>query len=66
MEEPWRICLNTSHKNAKYIDINTTNKHNKNVRIFYFILPYMYTGLILGLPPANERRRYTVTLSLIG
>ena len=24
------------------------------------------TGLILGLPPANERRRYKVTLSLIG
>ena len=24
------------------------------------------TGLILGLHPANERRRYKVTLSLIG
>ena len=26
----------------------------------------MYTGLILGLRPANERRRYKVTLSLMG
>ena len=25
-----------------------------------------YTGLILGLRPANERRRYFVTTSLIG
>ena len=25
-----------------------------------------YTGLILGLHPANERRRYFVTASLIG
>ena len=25
-----------------------------------------YTGLILGLRPANERRRYKVTTSLIG
>ena len=25
-----------------------------------------YTGLILGLRPANERRRYFVTASLIG
>ena len=25
-----------------------------------------YSGLILGLRPANERRRYTVTPSLIG
>ena len=27
---------------------------------------YMYIGLILGLRPANERRRYKVTPSLIG
>ena len=26
----------------------------------------IYTGLILGLRPANERRRYFVTTSLIG
>ena len=28
-------------------------------------IPYLYTGLILGLCPANERRRYKVTSSLI-
>ena len=27
---------------------------------------YVYTGLIPGLRPANERRRYKVTPSLIG
>ena len=27
---------------------------------------YIITGLILGLRPANERRRYKVTTSLIG
>ena len=27
---------------------------------------YQVTGLILGLHPANERRRYKVTPSLIG
>ena len=26
----------------------------------------LYTGLILGLRPANERRRYKVTLALTG
>ena len=29
-------------------------------------LIYIYRGLILGLCPANERRRYKVTVSLIG
>ena len=29
-------------------------------------LMHMDTGLILGLCPANERRRYLVTTSLIG
>ena len=29
-------------------------------------MPDTYSGLILGLHPANERRRYKVTLSLIG
>ena len=27
---------------------------------------YEYAGLILGLPPANEKQRYIVTTSLIG
>ena len=31
-----------------------------------FMIPMMYTGLILGLRQANERRRYYVTTSLIG
>ena len=30
------------------------------------IIPRIYSGLILGLRPANERRRYFVTTSLIG
>ena len=34
--------------------------------ISLFELWYMTTGLILGLRPANERRRYFVTTSLIG
>ena len=31
-----------------------------------YIHNYMFAGLILGLRPANERRRYLVTTSLIG
>ena len=36
--------------------------------IFYdtFDITNVFTGLILGLHPANERRRYKVTASLIG
>ena len=35
--------------------------------VFYLYFHYIsYTGLILGLRPANERRRYFVTTSLIG
>ena len=30
------------------------------------LIPITWAGLILGLYPANERRRYKVTLSLIG
>ena len=30
------------------------------------VVAIQYTGLILGLRPANERRRYKVTPSLIG
>ena len=33
---------------------------------YYKILGVYHTGLILGLCPANERRRYKVTPSLIG
>ena len=32
----------------------------------FLLWPSAYTGLILGLHPANERRRYFVTTSLIG
>ena len=31
-----------------------------------FVTKYILPGLILGLRPANERRRYKVTPSLIG
>ena len=36
--------------------------------IIFHIICYRYwtAGLILGLPPANERRRYFVTTSIIG
>ena len=34
--------------------------------IYTYCGGYAYTGLILGLRLANERRRYCVTTSLIG
>ena len=42
----------------------TGTKPIPETMITYFT--YSYTGLILGLRPANERRRYNVTPSLIG
>ena len=41
--------------------------HAKQTRVFGNILTHMLTisGLILGLRPANEKRRYKVTPSLI-
>ena len=33
---------------------------------WYWLCIRIYTGLILGLRPANERRRYKVTPSLVG
>ena len=33
---------------------------------FQILVQYMYTGLILGLRPVNERRLYKVTPSFIG
>ena len=42
-------------------------KRTKSWRPFVLILRFVQeTGLILGLRPANERRRYFVTTSLIG
>ena len=39
-----------------------------NLYLFCEMLAFLVqnAGLILGLPPANERRHYKVTLSLIG
>ena len=34
--------------------------------LYLYMRSLVYTGLILGLRPANERRRYFVTTSLIG
>ena len=36
------------------------------LKIWFYIEGLALAGLILGLPPANERRRYKVTPSLIG
>ena len=45
----------------------TKHTHNmKRNQCTYFLGKYYITGLILGLRPANERRRYFVTTSLIG
>ena len=53
---------NTSHYLSHYLNLRShiawSASLNKD--------PNMYTGLILGLHPANERRRYFVTTSLIG
>ena len=35
-------------------------------KVIYIYSLWLITGLILGLRSANERRRYKVTLSLIG
>ena len=41
-------------------------KRNVSERRFFFTSLNIISGLILGLRPANERRRYFVTMSLIG
>ena len=38
----------------------------KKLEKYKSIVPKTYPGLILGLGPANERRRYDVTSFLIG
>ena len=50
--------LDTKPVNKAYLK-DTTSHHS-------FCLNGHVTGLILGLRPANERRRYKVTRSLIG
>ena len=47
------------------IDINTFLVETTSA-LMSSVLKQSYTGLTLGLRPANERRRYTVTPSLIG
>ena len=53
---PSAVCLNLE----RYDLINT---HSHGFGTFWDL---MITGLLLGLRPANERRRYKVTPSLIG
>ena len=47
-----------------------TYRHNTHKHMHAYVRAHkhthIYTGLILGLCPANERRRYKVTPSLIG
>ena len=38
----------------------------RNIFVWEVVATYTIAGLILGLRPANERRRYFVTTSLIG
>ena len=42
-----------------------TKAFNPSRFVTNWLSPQDYTGLILGLRPANERRRYKVTPSLI-
>ena len=53
---------------VQYIEMNGTHKHKENEKndIVYNHVGTAVPGLILGLRPANERRRYKVTPSLIG
>ena len=46
--------------------IRCTTIYSFASRIYIYIYIYIYTELILGLRPANERRRYKVEPSLIG
>ena len=47
------------------VGLNTVHPINiYRVIMYYFVVPIQ--GLILGLCPANERRRYFATISLIG
>ena len=50
----------------EFFDISLNKLVNKQSSCQWFVMPlYTISGLILGLRPANERRRYKVT-SLIG
>ena len=42
------------------------DRHFRNAQMAILLVKDMYRGLILGLRPTNERRRYFVTTSLIG
>ena len=55
----WMFCILSCMDNADIESIGLT------LISYIYIYHDSYTGLILGLRPANERRRYNVTPSLI-
>ena len=55
-----RQTITDHHPDYNYM----SNQSLRNIGIT--LRPLNTTGLILGLHPANERRRYNVTPSLIG
>ena len=57
----------SSHKRYFVIGCTENCQNDSQWRKFrQYDIPFQLTGLILGLRPANERRRYKVTPSLIG
>ena len=59
-----RSCFTSQHVISKYLSHNYPSHVTFSVVACLCLLHY--TGLVLGLRPANERRCYKVTPSLIG
>ena len=58
------LCANNAEWGFMGSDTHHKTKHNTSVSISH-VMDDMFTGQILGLRPANERRRYKVTPSPI-
>ena len=65
LKQSWRICMNISHGSTTSNDINK-QKQSITTSSVYSMAYCIYSRIILCMRPANERRRYSVTSSLIG
>ena len=69
----WIVCFFWRHHVVFVVSMDNLTRPEIYSGTFYaYVIPitrcvgYLYAGLILGLRPANERRRYFVPTSLIG
>ena len=60
--ENWLLSLQNKVLQNSWLNYHNKTNHNQIMCIFDGV----HSGRILGLHPANERRRYKVTPSLIG